>query len=340
MSNDVFISYSHRDMAFVSQLHQELKQRGVSAWFDQTGIEAGDQWREEIVKGIMECNLFLLVLSPDSLGSRNVRKEIDLAESHKKQIVPLRWRKSQLPPSVQYQLAGTQYFKFDEEASKEKFDKLTGVLNKLLGGASMAEAAPNEAVFQAEGVAPTPQQAAEPARRGRRRRGTAQKEGIIAAGTLVMTKVVAQLNDFTSEEQDAINQELKWLFVAADHFSKIRRGEIDATAPIPVPIPPEAKCTSEANTLLPDVDDFTLQLVEGEINSLVKQIIIYSRNLTIELNKQAMLGGEAASNIALRNSIKAQQRGMIERARDLANTMQQIYGVLVYGPEDVLNTLV
>jgi len=47
-----------------------------------------------------------------------------------------------------------------------------------------------------------------------------------------MTKVVAQLNDFTSEEQDAINQELKWLFVAADHFSKIRRGEIDATAPI------------------------------------------------------------------------------------------------------------
>ncbi|HEY85146.1 MAG TPA: toll/interleukin-1 receptor domain-containing protein, partial [Chloroflexi bacterium] len=60
MSNDVFISYSHRDLAFVSQLHQELKQRGVSVWFDQTGIKAGDQRREKIAKSIMECKLFLL----------------------------------------------------------------------------------------------------------------------------------------------------------------------------------------------------------------------------------------------------------------------------------------
>ena len=340
MANNVFISYSRRDLAFVSQLHQELTQRGVSAWFDQSEIEAGDQWREEIVKGIEACNLFLPVLSPDSLNSKNVRKEISLAEDHNKQIVPLRWRKSDLPPSVQYQLAGIQYFEFDEEASKEKFDRLTAILNKLLGGASLAEAAPNEAVFQAEGVA-APQPAVGPARRGRRRRGNAQKEGIIAAGTLVMTKVVAQLNDFTSEEQDAINQELKWLFVAAEHFSKIRRGEVDAAAPVPVPIPPEAERTAPNanNALLPDVDDFTIQLIEGEINSLVKQIIIYSRNLTIELNKQAMLGGEAASNIALLNSIKAQQRGMIERTQDLARTMKQVYGVLVYGPEDVLDVL-
>ncbi|HEY85907.1 MAG TPA: hypothetical protein G4N96_12445, partial [Chloroflexi bacterium] len=254
---------------------------------------------------------------------------------------PLRWRESNLPVSAQYQLDGIQYFKFDEEASKEKFDKLTGVLNKLLGGASMAEAAPGEAVFQAEGVEAKSVSPSPSRRAARRRRDTAQKEGIIAAGKLVMTKVVSHLNDFTPEEQNAINQELKWLFNAAEHFSKIRRGAVDAAAPVLVPIPPEAECAPEANNaLLPDVDGFTLQLIEGEINSLVKQIIIYSRNLTIELNKQAMLGGEAASNIALGNSIKAQQRGMIERARDLANNMQQVYGVLVYGPADVLDTLV
>jgi hypothetical protein len=32
-TNDIFISYSRRDLPFVTQLHQELTRRGISAWF-------------------------------------------------------------------------------------------------------------------------------------------------------------------------------------------------------------------------------------------------------------------------------------------------------------------
>ena len=38
MPNDVFISYRRKDLEFVSQLHQELTNRGISAWFDQEDI--------------------------------------------------------------------------------------------------------------------------------------------------------------------------------------------------------------------------------------------------------------------------------------------------------------
>jgi hypothetical protein len=57
------------------------------------------------------------------------------------------------------------------------------------------------------------------------------------------------------------------------------------------------------------------------------------------LDKQAQLGGQAGSNIALKNSIDAQQKAIIERTQELANLMQQIYGVKVYAPDIVAEKL-
>ncbi len=87
---DIFISYSTKNLDFVQQLYQKLTSRGLSVWFDKQSIEGATQWRESIVTGIMNCKVFLLALSPESAASDNVRKEIDLAEHHKKKIFPLK----------------------------------------------------------------------------------------------------------------------------------------------------------------------------------------------------------------------------------------------------------
>lgn len=344
MSNDVFISYSRRDLEFVTKLHQYLGEQDISAWFDQSSIEAGDQWRESIVKGITESQIFLLVLSPDSADSNNVRKEIDLAESHKKQILPVMWRPTDFPPSIEYQLAGVQYLDFKAADSDENLSKLAGVVSKILGGTSVEEAAPGEQTIEAVGAPAKP--AAEPAPTGRpargrgrgRGRGTAQEVSAVATGIGVMTKVVTRITSFTSEEQDAINNELKWLFNGADHFLQIRRGEADRSTPVPVAIPPDVELTDGANnTVLTGLDDFSMQMIDTQIQSIIKQINIYMRNLAFELDKEAQLGGQAAANIALKNSIIAQQKSIAERTQELAKLMQQVYGVLVYGPEDLVN---
>jgi len=342
MPNDVFISYSRRDLEFVTKLHQHLGEHDISAWFDQSSIEAGDQWRESIVSGIMESQIFLLVISPDSAASNNVRKEIDLAEHHKKQILPVMWRATEFPTSIQYQLAGIQYLDFKDTASGENFSRLTNVLSSLLSGTSVAQATAGEPTIEAEGVAAKP--AAAPAPTGRpargrgRGRGTAQEVSAVATGIGVMTKVVTRITSFTSEEQDAINNELKWLFNAADHFLQIRRGEAVRSTPVPVATPPDVDLTAGANnTVLTGLDDFSMQMIDSQIQSIVKQINIYMRNLAFELDKEAQLGGQAAANIALKNSIIAQQKSIAERTQELAKLMQQVYGVLVYGPEDLMN---
>jgi hypothetical protein len=140
MSNSVYISYSRRDLSFVIQLQQELTNRGISAWFDKGIIEDANQWRISIVESIRDCKVFLLILSPDSVASVNVRKEIELAEHHNKEIMPLIWRDVYaLPPSIQHQLAGLQYLYFRETPSTENFDQLARILTQLLEGLLLEE---------------------------------------------------------------------------------------------------------------------------------------------------------------------------------------------------------
>jgi len=333
MPFEVFISYRRKDIEFVTRLHRELANRGISAWFDQESIEVGDQWRSSIAEGIRDCRVFVLVLSPDAVQSANIRKEVDLAETHQKPIVPLLWRPTEIPVMFEYALAGVQWLDFKETASPENFDKLAAVIKKVLG--QPAQAPP-------PATAPAPADSS--ARRGRGSaartgRGTAQEGFAVAAGG-VINKVVTQMSGFTTEEQDSINTELKWLFVAAEHFLKVQRGQAAPTAAAPVAIPPEAEAAAGVNNaILPNLDDFSIQMIETQIEGIIKQINIYLRNLAIELDKQAQLGGVDAASVALRNSISLQQKSIAERTLELAKLMQQVYGIKVYGPEDVLTNL-
>ena len=77
--------------------------------------------------------------------------------------------------------------------------------------------------------------------------------------------VIAGLN---TEDQYFVNEELKWLFSAAEHFQKVRRGEIDRQQPVALPIPPHAEQTSQANNqLLSNLDEFDLKIWERQIES-------------------------------------------------------------------------
>jgi hypothetical protein len=291
----------------------------------------------------MNCKVFLLVLSPESAASVNVRKEIDLAEHHKKKIFPLMWREvNPLPPSIQYQLAGTQYLSFQGEASDENFNKTFGIVNKLLGGSSVSEAASDEKAIQAAGITDKP--AAPPAQpssgRPQRGRGTAPEVSAIATGIMVMTKVVTQVTAFTAEEMDAINDELTWLFAAADHFMRVQRGEVPRSEPVPVTIPSQAKVEAGANNvILNNLKDYELQSLNIQIPSAIKQINQYMRNLAIELDREAQRGGAINADLYLANSIKSQQKAIVKNTQELANFLHKVYGILVYGPDDIAKQL-
>jgi len=71
-----FISHSGKDKEFVLRLAADLRTReGIDTWLDQWEINPGDRIPERIEEGLSEADVFILVLSPDSVNSRWVEYE-------------------------------------------------------------------------------------------------------------------------------------------------------------------------------------------------------------------------------------------------------------------------
>lgn len=105
---DIFISYSSKDRQQAEQLTELLSSAGLSVWIDKHGIEAATSWSAEITQAITDCKVFILLLSPNSIGSHNVSKEVSLASERKKKILPVDLIPVELPNDLAYHLAGIQ----------------------------------------------------------------------------------------------------------------------------------------------------------------------------------------------------------------------------------------
>src|SRR6187402_2434136 len=105
---DIFISYSSKDREKAEQLTELLASAGLSVWIDKQGIGAATSWSEEIVNALDACKAFVIMLSPSSIESKNVVRELALAFEKNKKILPLDLEPVDLPASMQYHLAGLQ----------------------------------------------------------------------------------------------------------------------------------------------------------------------------------------------------------------------------------------
>jgi TIR domain-containing protein len=123
----VFVSYSRKDSETVDHIVAQLTKDGFNVWLDRKEIRGGDLWREDIVEAIDNAYACILMLSPDSVTSDNVRKEVDLAEGSNTKLIPVMLFPVKLTAKLRYQLAGIHWIKYysDPEA---KYNELVAVL--------------------------------------------------------------------------------------------------------------------------------------------------------------------------------------------------------------------
>ncbi|HEY1302061.1 MAG TPA: TIR domain-containing protein [Vicinamibacterales bacterium] len=76
---DLFISHSSADDGFVRSLHQRLEEHGVSVWIDSRQLAPGGRLEPDIAHAIENATAFAVVVSPNSLQSKWVGKELRLA---------------------------------------------------------------------------------------------------------------------------------------------------------------------------------------------------------------------------------------------------------------------
>ena len=126
--DEIFISYSRQNNNFVDKLVAELEKLGLSVWVDREDIRGGTAWRAAISSAIRACDIFIIVLSEQSALSNNVTKELALADKHKKTIIPICYQSCEIPPNMEYQLAGLQIIDFAEQPFTSGLEQLINAL--------------------------------------------------------------------------------------------------------------------------------------------------------------------------------------------------------------------
>lgn len=76
MPNEVFVSHSSVDRQFVNGLVDVLRRHGIPVWYSETNIQGVQQWHDEIGAALRRCDWFALVLSPDAVASKWVKREL------------------------------------------------------------------------------------------------------------------------------------------------------------------------------------------------------------------------------------------------------------------------
>lgn len=74
----LFVSHASEDKKeFVRPLAHALKSQGLQVWYDEFSLHAGDSLRRSIDKGLGECDVGILVLSPAFFQKQWPQRELD-----------------------------------------------------------------------------------------------------------------------------------------------------------------------------------------------------------------------------------------------------------------------
>ena len=90
----IFVSYSRKDGSnYANHLYSYLKDFGHDVFTDVENIQAGNVWTKIIEENIPTCDIFVIIVTPSSLMSPEVEKEVNLAKEKNKQIIPCVFKK-------------------------------------------------------------------------------------------------------------------------------------------------------------------------------------------------------------------------------------------------------
>ncbi len=92
LPSEVFISHSSLDQPFAALLTELLQRHGVPFWLSRRNLIGAQQWHDEIGAALGRCDWFVVILSPNSVASKWVKRELLFAlddDRYDGKIIPL-----------------------------------------------------------------------------------------------------------------------------------------------------------------------------------------------------------------------------------------------------------
>ncbi|MBI1280919.1 MAG: TIR domain-containing protein [Anaerolineaceae bacterium] len=131
----IFISYSKQDIEFMRYLKVLLEAEGYSVWVDEARLTPSVRWWKTIEQNVMECSAFVIVMSPSASDSDWVEREILLAESESRPIIPVLLTGNPWP-----RLANIQYEDMRAGVRAKLSSRFIGILQSCIGRQSQSTA--------------------------------------------------------------------------------------------------------------------------------------------------------------------------------------------------------
>ena len=120
----IFVSYCHKDRAYVFPIIEHLAKDGYRIWYDE-GIEPGTEWPEIIAKHLNGAAICIAFVTENSLNSHNCRREINFALLKRKYFISVILEPVQMSLGMEMQLSSAQsIIKYSLPSEEEFFVKL------------------------------------------------------------------------------------------------------------------------------------------------------------------------------------------------------------------------
>jgi len=85
----LFVSHASEDGQAAVDVTADLERNGVGTWLATRDIQVGENYAAQIYNAIVDCSHLLVLLSPASVASVHVQREVNLALDQGKSILPV-----------------------------------------------------------------------------------------------------------------------------------------------------------------------------------------------------------------------------------------------------------
>lgn len=110
----IFLSHHSSKSELVAHLSKYLMKNGLDTWYAPRDIRSGEQWDEAINEAIKNCKAVVLLFCAQADSSRQVKRELSLADRYKKPVFWIRIERVE-PNNLSYFLTSTQWFDWLDE---------------------------------------------------------------------------------------------------------------------------------------------------------------------------------------------------------------------------------
>ena len=138
MKNAVYVSHAYEDKSIADAIYGKLESAHLKRWKAPRGTAALEDWREPGRKAIASSRVVVVVLSENANAAPHLEREIALAISLRRILVPFRLAETTPLPEIRFYLSKVPWLNASNPPAEEHLEALTARITQLISGSAGA----------------------------------------------------------------------------------------------------------------------------------------------------------------------------------------------------------